>query len=98
MLRETFNRLGFETLEHLPYRPDLTPSDFHPFERKQMKSRRFASDRDARDAVQKWLQDQLKTYPIRKAFKSLWIARPSGLKVGTISKSILSIYCTPIFV
>ncbi|GFT90952.1 hypothetical protein NPIL_15341 [Nephila pilipes] len=24
---ETINRLGFETLEHLPYNPDLAPSD-----------------------------------------------------------------------
>ncbi|GFY23374.1 hypothetical protein TNCV_3940701 [Trichonephila clavipes] len=56
--------LGFETLEHPPYRPDLTPSYFHPFEQKQMKSRRFVLDRDARDAAQKWLHDQPKIFPI----------------------------------
>jgi len=23
--------LGFQCLDHLPYSPDLTPSDYHPF-------------------------------------------------------------------
>jgi len=38
--------LGFQFLDHPPYSPDLTPSDYHLFPglKKQLKSRHFSSD------------------------------------------------------
>jgi histone-lysine N-methyltransferase SETMAR len=40
--------LGFQCLDHLPYSPNLAPSDYHMFSgpKKQMKSRHFSSDAD----------------------------------------------------
>jgi histone-lysine N-methyltransferase SETMAR len=38
--------LGFQCLDHPPYSPDLTPSDYHLFPglKKQLKDRHFSSD------------------------------------------------------
>jgi histone-lysine N-methyltransferase SETMAR len=38
--------LGFQSLHHAPYSPDLTPSDYHLFPglKKQSKGRHFSSD------------------------------------------------------
>lgn len=61
---ETIINLGFEVLEHPPYSPDLAPSDYHLFGpiKNALRGRRFSSDEDVQEAVQKWLGDQPKTF------------------------------------
>jgi len=49
--------LGFHCLEHPPYSPDLSPSDYHPFPglKKQLKVRHFSSDAEFIAAEETWL-------------------------------------------
>jgi len=49
--------LGFQCLDHLPYFPDLTPSDYHLFPglKKQLKGRHFSSDAVVIAAAETWL-------------------------------------------
>ena len=48
-------------LDHPPYSPDLTPSDYHLFPglNKQLKSRNFSSDAEVNAAAETWLTDNL---------------------------------------
>ena len=52
--------LGFRFLDHPPYSPDLTPSDYHLFTglKKQWKGRHFSSDAEVIAAVETWLDGQ----------------------------------------
>ena len=52
--------LGFQCLDHSPYSPDLSPSDYHLFPRlkKQLKSRHFTSDAEVIAAAKIWLDGQ----------------------------------------
>jgi len=52
--------LGFHCLDHLPYSPDLAPSDYHLFPglRKQLKGRHFLSDVAVIAAAETWLDGQ----------------------------------------
>ena len=51
--------LGFRCLEHPPYSPDLTPSDYHLFlGLKKMKVRHFLSDAEVIAAAETWLDGQ----------------------------------------
>jgi len=52
--------LGFQYLDHLPYSPDLAPSDHHLFPRlkKQLKGRHFSSDPEVIAAEETWLDGQ----------------------------------------
>jgi len=52
--------LGFQCLDHLPYSPDLTPSDYHLFPglKKQLKGRHFLSDTEVIAAAKTWLDGQ----------------------------------------
>ena len=58
---ETINHLGFEMLEHPAYSPDLAPSGYHLFGplKNALRGRRFSTDKEVREAVHKWLRDQL---------------------------------------
>jgi histone-lysine N-methyltransferase SETMAR len=49
--------LGFQFLDHPPYSPDLSPSDYHLFPglRKQLKGRHFSSD-TVIAAAESWLE------------------------------------------
>jgi len=49
--------LGFQCLDHPPYSPDLTPSDYHLFPglKKQLKGRHFSSDAEVIAAAETWL-------------------------------------------
>jgi len=51
---------GFQCLDHPPYSPDLTPSDYHlhPGPKKQLKGRHFSSDAEVIAAVETWLDGQ----------------------------------------
>jgi histone-lysine N-methyltransferase SETMAR len=50
--------LAFQCLDHPPYSPDLSPSDYHLFPglKKQLKGRHFSSD--VIDAAETWLDGQ----------------------------------------
>jgi len=52
--------LGFQCLDHPPYSPDLTLSDYHLFPslKKQMKGRHFSSDAEVNAAAETWLDGQ----------------------------------------
>ena len=52
--------LGFHCLDHSPYSPDLTPSDYHLFPglTKQLKDRRISSDAEVIAAAETWLDGQ----------------------------------------
>ena len=52
--------LGFQCLDHPPYSPDLTPSDYHLFPglKKQLKGRHFSSDAEVIAAAETWLDGQ----------------------------------------
>jgi hypothetical protein len=54
------NHLGFKALEH----PAYTQSDYHLFGlfKNALRCRRFSTDKEVREAVQKWLRDQLNTF------------------------------------
>ena len=56
--------LGFECLDHPPYSPDLTPSDYHlfPVVKKQKKSHHFSSDAEVIAAAETWLDAQISDF------------------------------------
>ena len=53
--------LDFRFLDHPPYSPDLTPSDYHLFSglKKQLKGRHFSSDVEVIAAFETWLDGQI---------------------------------------
>ena len=57
----TQKKLGFQSLDHPPYSPDLAPSDYHLFPelKKQLKGRHFSSDAEVIAAAETWLDGQL---------------------------------------
>ena len=52
--------LGFQSLDHTPYSPDLAPSDYHllPGLRKQLKDRHISSDMEVIFAEETCLEGQ----------------------------------------
>jgi hypothetical protein len=52
-----------ELLEHPPYNPDLTPSDFNLFGplKNHLGGKRFADDEEVETEVRKWLRQRFKT-------------------------------------
>jgi histone-lysine N-methyltransferase SETMAR len=58
--RDTLCRFGWGVLDHPPYRPDLSPCDYHVFGplKKTLKGRRFNSDEAVREAVEQWFNQQ----------------------------------------
>ena len=54
----------WEQIDHLPYSPDLSPSDYHLFlhPKKSLGGKPFDDDDDLKDAVQKWLTSQVATF------------------------------------
>ena len=51
--------LRFHCLDHPPYSPDLTPSDYHLFAGQKKKNRHFSSDAEVVAAAETWLGGQL---------------------------------------
>ena len=51
---------GLQLIEHLPYSPDLAPSDYYLFSKieKELSNQYFAMDNDIIDAVEVYLEDQ----------------------------------------
>ena len=60
----TIQDLSFECLPHLPYSPDLAPSDFHVFGpfKDAMGGKSFRSDEEVQQAVHEWLHCQPKGF------------------------------------
>ena len=60
----TIQYLTFECLPHLPYSPDLAPSDFHIFGplKEAMGGKSFRSDKGVQQAVLEWLHSQPKDF------------------------------------
>jgi len=52
--------LGFQCLDHPPYSPDLTLSDYHLFPglKKQLKGHHFSTDAEVIAATETWLDGQ----------------------------------------
>ena len=52
--------LGFQCLDHLPYSPDLVPSDYHLFPglKKQLKGHHFLSNKEVIATAETWLDGQ----------------------------------------
>ena len=57
LVRDKLERFSWETLQHPPYSPDLSPSDFHIFGdlKKDIRGRQFHSDEEAQEWVRLWI-------------------------------------------
>ncbi|GFW21209.1 histone-lysine N-methyltransferase SETMAR [Trichonephila clavipes] len=51
---------GWDALDHAPYRPDLTPRDFHHFRylKHNLGGKHFSDNEEVQAAVNSWLSDQ----------------------------------------
>jgi len=60
----TIQNLSFGCLPHLPYLPDLAPSEFHIFGplKEAMGGKSFRSDKEVQMAVHEWLHSQPKDF------------------------------------
>ena len=78
---ETLRKLKFEVMAHLPYSPDLAPSDYYLFGplKEALRGRRFTLDWEVKQAVHAWLTAQPKTF-FWRASGSLCNDGPSALK------------------
>jgi histone-lysine N-methyltransferase SETMAR len=58
--RKKLAYLAFQCLDHPPYFPNLTPSDYHLFPglKEQFKGRHFSSDDEVISAAETWLDGQ----------------------------------------
>ena len=58
--REIISSFGWTTISHLPYSPDLTPSDFYLFRplKESLRGRHFSSDEEVKTFARKWLKTQ----------------------------------------
>ena len=73
---ETLQKLNFDVLAHPPYSPDLVPStvdfvDCHLFGllKEALRSRRFTSVQELKEAVHAWLANQPKTFFFSEGIK-----------------------------
>jgi transposase len=57
---DALETLKFEVLSHLPYSPDLAPSDFHffPHLKRDLKETHFTSDDEVKQAVTLWIKQK----------------------------------------
>ena len=57
---DALETLKFEVLAHLPYSPDLAPSDFHffPHLKRDLKWTHFTSDDEVKQAVTSWIKQR----------------------------------------
>jgi len=57
---DALETLKFEVLSHLPYSPDLAPSDFHffPHLKRDLKGIHFTSDDEVKQAVMSWIKQR----------------------------------------
>ena len=57
---EALETLKFEVLSHLPYSPDLAPSDFHSFPhlKRDLKGTHFTSDDKVKQVAASWIKQR----------------------------------------
>jgi histone-lysine N-methyltransferase SETMAR len=63
-IQERIQELQWRLLEHPPYSPNLTPSDFHLFGplKNHLSGKYFVDDEEAETVVWKWLRQQSKDF------------------------------------
>ena len=59
LVRDNLQRFGWETLQHPPYSPDLSPCGFHIFGdlKKDIRGRRFHSDEEVQEWARFWIRE-----------------------------------------
>lgn len=64
LTQEKLNQLHWETLEHPPYSPDLSPCDFHLFGplKEALGGQHFESNDDVEEFVRNWLKTRPETF------------------------------------
>ena len=79
LVRDKLERSGWETVQHPPYSPDLSPCDFHVFGdlKKDIRGRRFHPDEEVQEWVRLWIL-HLSTR------LELIVSFPSGIHVLTL--------------
>ena len=82
VVRDKLQRFGWETLQHPPYSPDLSPCDFHIFGdlKKDIRGRRLHWDEVVQDWVRLWVHER----PTLSTRLELIISSPSGINVVTL--------------
>ncbi|KAF6333365.1 hypothetical protein mRhiFer1_008133 [Rhinolophus ferrumequinum] len=57
---QKLNELGYEVLPHLPYSPDLSPTDYHFFKHLDniLQGKRFHNQQDTENAFQAFIESQ----------------------------------------
>jgi hypothetical protein len=75
--------MQWELLEHLPYSPDLAPSDFHLFGplKNHLGGERFADDEEVETEVRSWLRQESKDF-YAAGFDALIKQRNKRVSVG----------------
>jgi len=68
---------GFQQLNHPTYSPDLAPSDYFLFRvmKKFLRGKRFSSDKEVKEAVMTWFEEQSKDFFSRviKSLQQKWL-------------------------
>ena len=64
LVRDKFQRFGWETLQHPPYSPDLSLCDFHIFGnlKKDIHGRWFHLDEEVQEWVKLWIHQRLTSF------------------------------------
>ncbi|GFW23868.1 histone-lysine N-methyltransferase SETMAR [Trichonephila clavipes] len=70
------DKFKWETLDHPPYSPDMSPCDFHVFDplKKHLKGKRFNSDDVLKDTVKNWVSSQPQEFWEQKESCGLFIS------------------------
>ena len=60
LMRDKHQNFGWETLQHPPYSPDLSPCDFHSFGdlKKDIHGCQFHSDEEVQEWVRLWIHQR----------------------------------------
>ena len=84
------NKLGYKVLPHLPYSPDLSPTDYHFFKHLDnfLQGKRFHNQQEAENAFHEFIESW------RTSFHTTGINKP---KLAFIGKNVL-IVMVPILI
>lgn len=69
--RRKLLELGWEVLPHLPYSPDLAPSDYHLFRSLQnaLNGKTFTNDEDIKSFLEKFFAEKDRSFFVRAIMK-----------------------------
>ena len=62
MTRQKLSQLGWEVLIHLPYSPDVAPSDFHSFQSLSLNGKKFNSLEDCKRHLEQFFAQKDKKF------------------------------------